>query len=150
METKTLYELYEILSKQMDDAVRMMSGSKEKLSSSDLDYVDKLTHAVKSVKTTLAMCEAEEEDGGYSYGMRSMMVEPGRDMGRAYRGYAYDSGSYEGGMSGRRGRSPMTGRFVSRSGGYSGHGDEYMEMVQEAMDRDPEGTRRKLEQMLGR
>jgi len=31
------------------------------MSSSDLDYVDKLTHAIKSVKTTMAMISATEE-----------------------------------------------------------------------------------------
>lgn len=141
----TLYEMHEILSKQLEDAARKLRGAGEKLSGGDLDYIDKLTHAIKSVKTTIAMCEAE--DGGMSFAMRT--VEPGREH-VSYRGYgSYDGGSY-GGMSGRRGRSPMTGRFVSRAGGYSGHGDEYVDMVQEAMDRDPDGTRRKLEQMLNR
>lgn len=135
----TLYEMHEYLSKQLEDAVRKMKGGGDKLSMSDLDYLDKLTHAIKSVKTTIAMCEAE--DNGMSFAMRS--VEPGRDYG-SYRG-SYD------GYSGRRGRSPMTGRFVSRAGGYSGHDGEYMDLIRDALDKAPdEQTRRQLEQLMNR
>ena len=42
-----------------------------KLSGSDLDYVDKLTHALKSIKTTIAMVEAED-GGSYSDGSYRM------------------------------------------------------------------------------
>ena len=136
----TLYEMQEILSKQLDDAVRKMKGGGEKLSAGDLDYIDKLTHAVKSVKTTIAMCEAE--DNGMSFAMRS--VEPGRES------FSY-RGSYDGGYSGRRGRSSVTGRFVSRAGGYSGHDVEYMDLLQDALEKAPDDqTRRQLEQLMNR
>lgn len=43
---------------EMNDKIRKSGG---KLSSSDLEYVDKLTHTLKSIKTTMAMM-----DSGYS------------------------------------------------------------------------------------
>lgn len=141
---KNLYEVQDLLSRELEEAVKKaQSSGSGKMTGSDLDYLDKLTHAMKSVKTTIAMCEAEEDGNSYS-----MMggIEPGRGSRQAYRAYAYD-GSYN--MSGRRGRSPSTGRFVSRAGGYSGHDAEYMDLLQDAMEKAPdEASRRKLEQMM--
>ena len=99
----TLHELCETLMREIEDAnekVRMGGG---KLSAGDIDYVDKLTHAVKSIKTTIAMMEAGD---GYSGYMPRYMYNDGR--------------GYEGGRSyarGRRKRDSM-GRY-SRNDGYS-------------------------------
>ena len=56
------------------------------LSGQDLEHIDKMAHALKSLKTYEAMTGNSE--------------------------YGYDGGSYA------RGRSRMTGRYVSRDGGY--------------------------------
>lgn len=61
------------------------------MSVQDLDKVDKLAHAMKSLATYKAMKEAED----------------------------YEHEQPEEGFSGRRGRSPMTGRYISRDGGRS-------------------------------
>lgn len=70
------------------------------LSAGSLETLDKLTHTLKSIDTVIAM--SDYDDGGASYD-------------------GADGGSM-GGMSGRRGRSRTTGRYVSRDGGYSGRG----------------------------
>lgn len=62
---------------------------------------------------------------------------------------SYDGGSrrsYDGGYSNRRGRSPTTGRYVSRDGGYSGH-DGIEDILEDVRDM-PEAERRKLKKML--
>lgn len=74
----------------------------------DVDYLDKLTHMLKSIKTTMAMMDSDSGDysrDGYS----------GRDE---YSGRRY---------SGERGRSRRTGRYVSRTGrSYNRSGDDQM------------------------
>lgn len=65
---KDLHEMCETLSRELGEAnekVRQGGGS---LNGSDLDYIDKLTHAIKSIKTTIAMIEADDgESGMYPY-----------------------------------------------------------------------------------
>ena len=101
-----LHEICETLSRELGEANKKIMQGGGKLSGADLDYVDKLTHAIKSVKTTIAMMEAEDEgESGYympmygrSYGDRSYGMRDGnsyarrRDsMGRySRRGYAMD------------------------------------------------------------
>lgn len=132
--TKELHEMCEKLGdelKRANSEVRM----KDKLSGSELDYIDKLTHAMKSIKTVIAMEEAN--DDGYS------------ERGRMYRGTSYNS--YPDNMSyddmsyargrGRNAKRDSMGRYSS---GYS-RDDANAEMVsglRELMaDAPDEGTR---------
>jgi hypothetical protein len=100
-----LYDICDSLSQgimEINDKIRKNQG---KMSSQDLEYIDKLTHSMKSVKAVIAMME--EEDGGYS----------GRSMrGRSYR-------SMRGGYSGRR---DAMGRY-SREGDFATKLEELME-----------------------
>ena len=108
---KELHELCETISDAIAEANEKIRSGGGKLSAGDVDYVDKLTHALKSIKAVLSM-----EDDGYS-------------------GRPYDDGrpwSY-----GRR-RDSM-GRYSSRYSRdkYSrGNGmvDELRELMQEAPD----------------
>jgi hypothetical protein len=77
----------EALHREMDALDEKYSGGKASLNPQDLEHIDKIAHALKSLKT----CEAME---GHS------------EYGESY----------------ARGRSRMTGRYVSRDG-YSR--DEY-------------------------
>lgn len=111
---KDLHEMCETLSRELgeaNDKVRQGGG----LSGSDLDYIDKLTHALKSVKTTIAMAEADDgESGTYPY-------------------YNY-RGSYNRGGSYARRRDGM-GRYSSM--GYSRDDNmiaELRELMQNASD----------------
>lgn len=92
-------EKFEALEKAMCHELEMLEQKVAggEMSTTDLEKIDKLAHAMKSLATYTAMKEAE----GYSDG-----------------------------MSGRRGRSPSTGRYVSRDGGYA---DGYSEGYSEGM-----------------
>lgn len=148
-----LHRLCKQITDKLEECEKNLSSSRD-MSVSDIEIVDKLTHTLKSLKTTIAMMEAEE--GGES---RRSYARDGRSMeggnsGRWYPGgYAYaddmsrGSGSYaDGGYSERRGRSPSTGRYVSRDGGYSGH--DGIEDIMEDVREMPEAERRRLKKML--
>lgn len=108
---ESLYDIKDALCERLDeiaDEIQKKGG----LPDNCIEMTDLLTHSLKSVVTTIAMCEGgySEDGGGYSgrnsYGNASMS----------------DGSSYGGGdgYSGRRGRSRTTGRFVSRDGGNGG------------------------------
>ena len=122
---ETLYEICEIISrdiKKMTEKIRTMGGE---LNKESLDYVDKLTHALKSVKTSIAMIE---EEGGYSNGRGGSSYARGDRTGRVHwtdGSVSRDGMSYEDGASYARGRGSQAkrdsrGRYSSDSyGGYS-------------------------------
>ena len=99
-----LHELCETISREIGEANEKIRKAGGKLSGEDLTYLDKLTHTLKSLKTTIAMMEAEDgESGRYSmphYGSYNYggSYRRGRDsMGRytSRRGYSYDDGMIE-------------------------------------------------------
>lgn len=114
---------------EANDKIKMSGGE---LSGGDTEYLDKLTHMLKSIKTTMAMIEAEGD--GYS-----------RDNG-GYSGHYYNS--YPMGYSrARNARRDSMGRY---SRGYS-RGDEMAEQVRDLMDKAPdEQTRRDFQRILDR
>lgn len=91
--SKSLNKIKEMLCDALDDYAK-----KGELSAGSLSAIDTLTHSLKSVVTIMAM--EDEYDNGASY----------------------DGGNMGGGVSGARGRSRTTGRYVSRDG-YSGRRD---------------------------
>lgn len=91
---KSLEKIKEMLCDALDDYAK-----KGELTAGSLSAIDTLTHSLKSIVTIMAM---EDYDEG---------------------GASYDGGNMGGGMSGARGRSRTTGRYVSRDGGYSGRRD---------------------------
>lgn len=118
MNYKTLDELNDLIEEELKKMVK-----KGDLSPNELEAANK------------AVCLMEKiimlREGGYS--------EDGSYMGRSSRMYpTYPETSYE------RGRSPMTGRYVSRDGryndsydrGYSGHsiGDRAVDRLEKMMD----------------
>ena len=93
-----MYEdLKEMLCRELEEITR-----KGEMTTGTLDVVDKLTHAIKSIDTIVAMGKS-----GYSRGNDAM----------SGRGRSYDS--YGDGMSGARGR----GRYANRDsmGRYAGY-----------------------------
>ena len=56
-----LYEMKESLAREIGEANKRIQQAGNKISTADLDIIDKLTHSMKSVATTCAMLEAEEE-----------------------------------------------------------------------------------------
>lgn len=142
---ETLHELCETLSRELEDVnekIRKAGG----MSAGDLETVDKLSHALKSIKTTIAMMEADEEEDGYSN--RYMPW---------YGGVSYENrGGNRGGMSRRGGRSYARGARrdgmgrYSREGGYSyaDSMDGLLDEMRGMMDQLPEEKRRKAERLI--
>lgn len=112
-ETEALYDMCEMLNKELDKANDKLKRSGGEMSAGDLDYVDKLTHAIKSVKTTLAMLESEGNSYGYDYTDGDMSM---RDGGS----YAYARGG-----RGRGNRDYSRARRRDRMGRYSTEGYSY-------------------------
>lgn len=62
-----LTDICETLTMELAKANDKIVSSNGEIGSGDIDYIDKLTHAIKSVKTTTAMLEGEGNSyGGYS------------------------------------------------------------------------------------
>lgn len=109
-DTKVLNEVCEKIMDEIKTANKKLENGK--MTGGDVEYLDKLTHTAKSLKTIMAMEDAYSE-GGYS-----------RDND-----YAYNRGtSYARGRTGNVRRDSM-GRY-SREGGYS-YDDARADMVSE-------------------
>ena len=134
--TRDLHDMCEVISEEIADANRKIQQGGGKLSAGDIDYIDKLTHALKSIKTTIAMMESED---GYS----------GRYM-PVYGGMTYNRRNSNRGRSYARRRDNM-GRY-SREDGYS-YDDGIAEIVEEMrgmMDTLPEEKRREVEKFVNK
>ena len=123
-----LHELCETLSREIADANEKIRSSGGKLTSGDLDYVDKLTHALKSVKATIAMMEDED---GYSNRMYP--------MGGSYR----NRGSYARGRTNVRRDS--AGRYSGN--GYSRENDLVDQLHDLMQDAPNENIRREIQRL---
>jgi len=142
-----LYELCEVIEadlKKTNEKLRMAGGE---LTGSDLEYVDKLTHTLKSIKTTMAMCEADEGGAsGRAEASRDGGSYRGSNRGESYRDGNSRRGRYQGGSYARR-RDSM-GRYT-RDGGSSRDSGEFREALEEALDSAPsEQIRMQLERMM--
>ena len=146
---KDLRELCETISRSIAAANEKIRNAGGKLTTTDTEYINHLTHALKSIKTTMAMIEAEEMDdgeyserymrGGYGYGRGSY-----RDGGGSYRGSYNDGGSY---ARGRNARRDSMGRY-SRDDGYSRDGG-MVDDLRDLADRAPdEQTRQEMQRLI--
>lgn len=149
---KQLHEMCETITKAITQANEKIRTAGGKVSSADMDYIDKLTHSLKSVKTTIAMMEAEDMDNG-EYSERyyrdggSYRRGSYRNMRDGYRG-SYDSNSYDDGSyargRGRYAQRDSMGRYSSD--GYSnGMVDELRDLMQQAPD---EATRQEMQRLI--
>lgn len=149
---KTLYEICETISRELEDANEKIRKAGGKLSAGDVDYIDKLTHTIKSLKTTIAMMEAEGDDDGYS--SRGYMSRYPYYGGNVYRnegnmgGNTSNARSYARGR-GRNAKRDSMGRY-SRDGGYSYAEDmeDTKEEIRELAMKMPEEHRMKIERAL--
>lgn len=141
---KTLYELCETISRELEDANEKIRKAGGKVSAGDVDYIDKLTHTLKSVKTTIAMMESEE-DGGYSgrympmYG--GMSYERGGNRGSSYAGGSYARGR------GSNARRDSMGRY-SRNYSYADGMEDLLSEMKEMMGDLPEEKRREVQRFV--
>ena len=127
----------ELLHEQFGDLVRKIKANG--MSTGDLDKLDKVAHALKSIKGTMQMEKADEE--GYS-GMYPYMGGYGYNRGGSYeRG---EGGSYSRGRTNAR-RDSM-GRY-SGERGYSRNdlSDKLRELMEDAPD---EHSRKKIQRLI--
>jgi hypothetical protein len=113
------------------------------MSAGDLEALDKLTHALKSVKTTLAMEEYDDERSGDYMGGS---YERGGNRGGSYeRGGSYARGR------GRNARRDSMGRYSSEYG-YSRDEaiDDMAEDIRAAMPTMPEELKRDAQRFLSK
>ena len=130
---KDLHETCETLSRELGEANKKIERAGGKMTAGDLDYIDKLTHAIKSVKTTIAMMVADGGESGY--------YMPNRMYGNSYGRDSYDD-SY---------RRDSMGRYSSRRSYDSGLADELHEIMErtpdESVKRDIKRAIDKIERM---
>lgn len=120
-----LHEMCDTLSNELREANEKINAGGGKLSGDDISYIDKLTHAIKSIKTTIAMMEAEGGTSGYD---------------GTYTGNYGRRGSY---ARGRR-RDGM-GRYSSR---YSGSDDMIAELRDLMEDAPDERVRQEFKRFI--
>lgn len=134
----TLYELCDSVMDELDKANDKLQKAGGEMSAGDAEYLDKLTHTLKSIKTTIAMEEAYGDD------------------------YSHDGG-YDGGNSyarGRRGnvRRDSMGRYsrdgsnsyargYDRRGGYS-RDDAKAELMQNLREMEMEAKDEETRRMI--
>ena len=145
-----LHKICEALFEELGDYSRKIEKSDD-MSANDLETIDKLSHALKSIKTTIAMMEAGEEDGNSYRGGNSNRYIPW------YGGMSYEDGNMGGGRSNRgmssarRGRTnnPMGRNQYSREGGYSYAEEEFEMALRDAMNAAPDDhMREKIKKMM--
>lgn len=139
---KELHEICETISRAISQANEKIRAAGGKLSVGDADFIDKLTHTLKSVKTVIAMEEAEM-DGGYSERGYS------RD-GYSRRMMSYDDGSYARGR-GRYANRDSMGRYSSNGGsyGYSRDSGDMVDELRDLMQTAPdEQTRQDMQRLI--
>lgn len=126
-----------VAKKELDKIVQ-----KGDLSPAELDNVKKISEVVKNI-SCVQNSEAEPSYGyGYGYGY-------GQDGGMSGRYYGnYGNYGNDMGYSEARGRSPVTGRYISRGmdGGYSGHSieDRMIASLEQQMDNAKTEYERKM------
>lgn len=72
-----LRDLCEAVEDELSRAVRKTNG---KISPSDVEYLDKLTHMLKSIKTTMAMESGYSSRRDYSYAVDKLISNTRRIM----------------------------------------------------------------------
>lgn len=132
---KELRELKDTIAHEIAQANQEIKKSGGDLNTGDIEMIDKLTHSMKSLVTTCAMLEAE--DDGYSeYGVYYSRDDGTGRNGR--NGYSGNRGSYARNNEGRYTRN-----------GYSRNAwnDNLRQMMDEAPD---EATRMDIKRLMDR
>lgn len=135
-----LHQMCETLSRELGEANDKIRKNGGKLSGSDIEYIDKITHALKSIKTTMAMIEAEGE-GSYAGGSYT-----GGSYADGYGG-SYGRMSYARGRGGNARRDSM-GRYSSR--GYSRDQEMISELRELMEDAPDERTRQEFQRFISK
>lgn len=139
---KELSEMKDTIANEIAEANRRIQQSGGNMNTADIEIIDKLTHSMKSLATTCAMLEAEED--GYSNNGSYYSGRENREGRNGYsREYRNGGGSYGGSYARRYSRENR-----NSYGGYSRNG-EMMEHFRMMIDEAPdEQTRIELRQLM--
>lgn len=143
-ELDTLYDICDVVTQKLERYNEKLSKNGGEMSASDLEIIDKLTHTLKSVKTTIAMIEAEDKGYSGTYWDGKQYYDGQQSMD----GMNTRSQSSARGRGSRAKRDSM-GRY-SRDG-YSREDakEDMMNDLYELMDNAPDDhTRKKLERFI--
>lgn len=125
--TEILHELCEALMEELETiAEKIRKGG---MSAGDLETVDKLSHALKSIKTTIAMMEADEGYSGEYRPRYGTYHDPRNNMSYA------------------RKRDSM-GRYSRRGYSYADNMDGLLDEMREMLPELPDEKRRKAEKLM--
>lgn len=151
----TLYDLCETVYKELDMANEKIKSAGGEVSGGDVEFLDRLTHILKNIKTSIAMCEEDMMDEGSSgyYDGRYLYNDMSMDNGR---GGMYARGGRSGARGGRSNSYARSGREGSyarggRSGRYTRDNarEDFMGEIEELMEKAPdERTRQKFERFM--
>ena len=131
---KEVYDMKETVGHKIAQANKKIKANGGDIANDDVDLVDKLSHSIKSLVTTCAMLEAEEDGGEYSE-RYAPMWNPGISYGNMGREtYSRDGSGTHGGYS--RNRYSRENR-----NGYSRTGD-MTDQLRQMMDEAPDETTR--------
>lgn len=145
--TKDMHGICEKLTEEISEMNKKMDKNGGKMSAGDLEALDKLTHALKSVKTTLAMEEYDDDRSGDYMG--GSYERGGNRGGGSYRGGSYEQGGSYARGRGRYAKRDSMGRYSSEYG-YSRDEamDDMAEDIRAAMPTMPEPLRKEAERFL--
>lgn len=102
---KELKEMKDTIANEIGEANQRIRQSGGDLNAGDVEIIDKLAHSMKSLATTVAMLEADED--GYSgnwmpyYGTRDYTGRERRTGGGSYGSYTRNEGRYSRGRYSR-------------------------------------------------
>ena len=143
---KELYDMKETVAQEIANANKKIQSSGGKINMQDVDLIDKLSHSLKSLATTCAMLEAEDE--GYSNGYMPPWPVYSRENRNGY------SRENRNGYSGNRGGySRNDGRYSREnrnSYGYSRAGDMTEQLRQMMEDAPDDMTRMEIKKLMDR
>lgn len=136
-----MYEICDKLTEELAEVNDKMDNNGGKMSSGDLDVIDKLTHAIKSARTILAMEQYDDErSGDYRTDTERMDNRSG-----VYRGGSYAPSRGRG----RYAKRDSRGRYSSEYG-YSRTDamHEFAESIRNAMPTLPDNVKKDAEKLL--
>lgn len=127
---RELQEMKDTIANEIAEANTKIRQSGGDMNTADVEIIDKLTHTMKSLATTIAMLEATEGEGGYSGRYEPMgPYYTGRDRGTGY------SGNY--------------GGYSRKDSRYSRSNSSMMEHLHQMMDEaQDEPTRMEIKKLM--
>lgn len=151
--TKDLEDLCEKIVEEISEANKKLTKNGGNMTAGDVETLDKLTHTLKSIKTTLAMAEYDDDDYSNEYsgarGGRGGSRGGSSRGGSSYGGSSYEGNSYARGR-GRNARRDSMGRYSKDGYSRDDAMEEMAEAIRESMSDMPDELRRDAQKLLNK